>query len=105
MCVKMRSVKGPGVWPRAGPGPAAVGSEREARQQEPCRWGCGTEGGKAGGRVEEAQPSPAQTAQLEAWPDSLLKTPRGERKQFCGGSFLYFKSSRQCVIPSSKLCI
>ena len=48
MCVKMRSVKGPGVWPRPG-APAAVGSEREATQPELCRWGCGRQGGRASG--------------------------------------------------------
>lgn len=54
----------------------------------------------------EPPPSPAQMVQLENWADSLQKTvPLEERKQFCGGSFLDFQSSRQCIIPSSKLYI
>lgn len=87
---------------------AAVGWEREGhparalqvgmRNYKP-NWG----GGKA---RAEPQPSPAQMVQLGDWTDSLQKMmPLEERKQFCGGSFLYFKSRRQCVIPSSKLYI
>lgn len=50
--------------------------------------------------------SPAQMAQLENRAASLPKMmPLEERKQFCGGSLLDFKSSRQCIIPSSKLYI
>ena len=107
MYIKMRRVQETRCLARSkGSGPWQLwGQSGRAAQQEPCRWGCGIKnqiGAKRMSRAE-SQPSPAQMVQLEDWTDSLQKVmPLEERKQFCGGSFLYFKSSRQCIIPSSK---
>lgn len=104
LTVRSQGVRCP-VWPMGG----TAGSCRVRVGGPPSKSPAGGDAEfKTGleGTDSEPPPSPAQMAQLENWADSLQKLmPLEERKQFCGGSFLDFKSSRQHIIPSSKLYI